>query len=624
MKRLPACRALATIILLAPAAALALINPRFTPNDLVAQSDQIFLVRLAAPAGGGETVTMNVVEALKGNKPDKAPVLNLAAAAQKEWAAKVGKEAATREAPALLFIGSRKEQGQPDEAAVKGAALQIDRMWVLLEPGKSGAWDMVRVDEKMQGTWDGGSDMLLKVVQHVLKHPDDIVPVIVGFDWAGMKSAGKVEGEVFGSQAVDLDGKGSFVFFVQSAGGDRLIGWDATRKEFADLTAARKLSAKSRAAAWGDFTGDGRLDLATWDGTTLRIIPQVADGTFGAGVEVAFKPEGGCASLAALDVGSGKRAGLLAATGKGPVVLRPDGEGYKAEPVPGAAGLVASLGVASGCVVADLDGDGVADVFQPFEKGTLVCKGKGGGAFAAPTKLEIGTEKGPAACCTGDYDADGLLDIYAMGAGCCHLWNNRGGLSFMEAFGHSGEMSYVAQPGGVACQTCDINNDGLQDVFLAIATEHPQLYFSRGFRSFGKSLSLVWENGDFTSECKNGTTAGTVADFNGDGAPDMAVVLTNGNVLVWLRAGEGDESRALGVQVMVTPATAGPVAVTGWNSQRCLGAWNVVPGAPGAFFGLSSPGIVKFKWQFPGGAPQERTVAVENKVKPVFLGADAK
>jgi hypothetical protein len=619
--------AAAAATILGSGAALALINPRFTPNDLIEQSNQILVVKLAKP-GADNVVAMTVVKAVKGQKPDKAIPLNLAAAAQQEWAKKIGEMAAERgDAPALLFIGERREQGQAEGQGAKGAALQIDRAWVVLDAGKDGAWNMVRVDDTLQGTWDGGSDMLLKAIDHIVKNPQDLVPVSANCDWAGTKKPGKIEGEVSAAGAVDLDGKGAFVLYVAAVAGDRLFAWDAGKKDFADATAGRKLGSRSRAAAWGDFNGDGKLDLASWDGAKLSVHLQAADGTFGGKpLEADFKPAGGCTSLAALDVGAGKRAGILAGTGKGPVLLRPEGEGFKAEPLPVPA---EELGQASAPLVVDLDADGWADVLAPFEKAALIFKGKGAGAFEAARKIEaLGTTKGPAVSSAADYDADGLLDVFMIGPGCCHLWNNRGNLTFAEAFGHSGEMCYTAQPSaGIASQSCDINNDGLPDLFVAFADEHPHIYFNRGFRSFGKALSLVWENADFTKEAGGGQRGAAVADLNGDGAQDLALVHADGTVQIWLRAvAEGADNRPLGAQVLLGAAagTAGPVTVTAWNDRRCLGALSVSPGSSGAFFGLAAAGSIKLRWQLPGGKPQEKTLEVEGKVRPVSLTADAK
>jgi hypothetical protein len=617
----------AALVVLGGASALALINPNFTPNDLVEQSEQVLVVKLSKPDAQNR-VKMEVVRALKGKKPEAA--LSLELPKDNDWAKKIGEVAGARGAdPVPLFIGKYKERGGEaggeGAEALEGGLLQLDRDWVVMQRGKDNVWHMVQVDAGKQGTWDGGSDMLIKEVEYILKNPDDRVPVEVGCNWSGFKTLpAKMEGAARVALAVDLDGKGSVVLHVGAVGGDRLFGWDAAKKDFADLTGARKLAAKSRSAAWADFDGDGRLDLASWDGAALTIHSQGADGIFGKPADAGVKLEGAVLSLAALDVGGGKRAGMLVGTDKGPVVVKPAPDGWKAEALAVPAETLAALGKASACLVADLDGDGWADVFQPFEKGGLIFKGKGAGAFEAPVKNDMGTGKDLAVSAVGDYDMDGQLDIYMVGPECCQFWNNRGGLKFAEVFGLSGEMCYTAQPGGVAVQTTDINNDGLQDLFIALTEGYPHIYFNRGFRSFGKALSIVWMNQDFMAETKEGQQTAVMADFNGDGAQDMAVVLKSGAVTVFLRAViGGDEAKPIQARVLLPAGagTAGPATVTGWSSQRCLGAWSVTPGSSGALFGLGSPGEVKLKWKLPGGAEGGTTVELEKGAKIITLPA---
>jgi hypothetical protein len=55
------------------------------------------------------------------------------------------------------------------------------------------------------------------------------------------------------------------------------------------------------------------------------------------------------------------------------------------------------------------------------------------------------------------------------------------------------------------------------------------------------------------------------------------------------------------------------VAVTGWIGKRCLGAWNVLPGAGQACFGRRDAGPVTLKWHLPGGKEQTKEVVLEKK-----------
>ncbi|MHC4914326.1 MAG: FG-GAP repeat domain-containing protein [Planctomycetota bacterium] len=601
----------AALVCLSAVTALALINPNFTPNDLVEQSETILAVKLHKP-NDKQQVKMEVVRVLKGKKPEGDLLMDLSAASQKAWAEHVGKLAAARgDDPVPLFIGKYREQDEGEEVeALEAGLLQIDRDWVVMDRGKDkGVWNMSHVDTKKQGTWDGGSDMLILAVAYLKDNPDDRVPVEIGCDWLETKKPGKVEGKVSTACAVDLDGKGKPALYVAATGGDRLYLWGG--KDFTDATGARKLSAKSAAAAWADFDGDGKLDLASWDGAALKVHLQGADGFGGKKIDAGFKPDGKVLSMLAVDAGVKGRPGVLVGTDKGPVLLTPADGGFKAAAL---AAPPADLGAASPRVVADLDGDGLYDVLQAFEKDGVVWTGKGGGKFEAPRKVGVATGKGVSRCCVGDYDADGLLEVYMIGPDCVRFWSNKGKLKFVDAFGHSGEMCYTAQPGGTGAGTCDLNNDGLQDIWVTYSSDLVHHYFNRGFRSFGKSLSTNWEHEEVQADTADGQQAGVFEDLNDDGGQDMALVLTNGNVLVYLREVWEDEP-PLSLRAVLAPKSpyAGPITVTGWNDKRCLGAWNLTAGSAGAPFCLAAPGKVKLKWKFPGGEEQTKTVELEEE-----------
>lgn len=190
----PWVRSILPIILLSLTSrcANALINPNFTPNILVDQSDTIQVVKLV-PADDESRIKIEVLETLKGAKAVDS-VLDLSTAAQKKWAEFIHQQAVQRKGtPVPLFVGKHRER-TPDlgmdfgadagragpgedarEAADAGseeALLNIDRAWVRLFKGKTGHWEMASVDEKLQGTWDGGSDMLIAATRWLLKHPD--------------------------------------------------------------------------------------------------------------------------------------------------------------------------------------------------------------------------------------------------------------------------------------------------------------------------------------------------------------------------------------------------------------------------------------------------------------------
>lgn len=613
-----------TIIFCGTTESYGLINPRFRPNDLIEQSDNIFEVLLNKP-DAAQIITLTIKNALKGEKLGKKPTINLASAAQPEWAAKIGEIAAARgDSPVLMFIGKRKQEGQGDEEAVKGAVLQIDRLWVVLDEGENGVWNMIKVDDTLQGTWDGGSDTLTRLVKHVIEHPDDLVPVEIGCNWESKLELGKCEGKVTGCQAVRLPGIESAVLHIASPIGDKLYAWDAKKGAFENLDTSRELTAKSEVCAWGDFNGDGKLDLASWNRKDFDIFYGTDAKTLKnekLQIDLKLLSDNKIISMISCDAGVDKKAGLIIGTEKSlPILLRPQDGTFVVSTLSGPSD---DLGKASQCLYADFNSDGFADILQPREKGSVIFKGKGKGLFEDGCVISNMATKGPSVATACDFDEDGLLDIFMIGPEICQLWNNRGSFIFAETFNFSGEMSYTAQPSlAIATAYCDINNDGLVDLFIAFSDEHPHLYFNRGFRSFGKALSMVWENGDFTSATESGQQAAAVADFNGDGAEDFALINKDGTIQLWIRSPENDsgaEPRGLRVALPAENGLNDPVLVEGWSDLRYLGARSIESGNSGAIFGLAEPGATKIKWKIGDNKAREKKNTIENRVKTLMI-----
>jgi len=158
----------------------------------------------------------------------------------------------------------------------------------------------------------------------------------------------------------------------------------------------------------------------------------------------------------------------------------------------------------------------------------------------------------------------------------------------------------------------DINNDGRQDALIAYGRSSPQVFFNRGFRSFGfaQTLNLGWPQ--LLPAAEAGQQSACFGDFDGDGAQDMVLALSNGEV--WLVHRENREREAL-MAVVTLPIGSlykGPLAVTGWIEQRCLGAWNVLPGVSQGCFGRTDAGPVTLKWRLPGAKEQARYVILES------------
>ncbi|MFO7898372.1 MAG: VCBS repeat-containing protein [Planctomycetota bacterium] len=459
-----------------------------------------------------------------------------------------------------------------------------------------------------------------------------MVPSAVGIGWeeAEPRQVAAIKGEVHGALGVGPKGDGRSYLHVLSTAGDRMFLYDREARKLKDVTGKLGLGSRSVAAAWGDFNGDGRIDLASWDGERLTTWLQNKRATFDA------KPSGAglseCIGLAICGVGRTMKAGLLASTTGVPVLLAPKGDGtFTAKPIADAH-KGGKLGTPHACLVADFDGDAVPDVLQPFEKGAIFFRGTSPGRFDDGKALEnLGTGEGHARINTGDYDHDGRLDVFVAAEEGCQVWHNLGGGAFAEAMEYTGEMKYISQPGARSGMTVDINNDGRQDVFITYMNREPQIFFNRGFLSFGHAHRPIdlQECGlfppknvpgkDEVVERKNkGQRAGLVRDLDGDGAQDMAIVLEDGSLWVYWRAVGGADP--LCVRAALPPGgPAGPVAVSAVRQGRSLGAWNVVAGTSPSFFGLVQEGPCLVKWRCPGSKPREKEIIVEGGLARYLL-----
>jgi len=602
------------MLALPPARAHALINPKFTPVNLVRESGVILELNFRPELRNGKLNAV-VKQVLKGKSESKSIEIDLTGTAYPDQARLLERRVKDWEArPVLMFIGGWSgkpgdQTGAPEEqpGESRKAYVHVEGMWLVLSEDDKGVWGFDEVSQPLVATWNGGTDMLLRAVSYILKDPAPEVPVKTGATWASAIQFARVPGKVSMLLPVDLNGDGLPMLFIASDQGDRLFAF--TGKTFQDVTAAHKLQSRSLAAAWGDFNADGRLDLVSWDGKTLTVHAQDRDGTFTASPGGDFRGE--CTGLGAVDIGTPGKAGVMISTNSVPLLLPPGAEGVPAAVVPDK-WPGGDLGRAGPCLAADFDGDGLCDILQLLARGSVLYRGVKPGAFGAPVACAVALGQGRTSACLGDWDADGLLDVFTTAEDGLRLWQNLGGGRFVESFKLSGELGYISKPGAVAGCTGDLNNDGRQDLVVLYPALAPQTFFNRGFRSFGISLSLDLERGELLAEAVKGQQAGCVADFTADGAQDLAMVLNDGQAVLLVRTPSGTD---LCVHAILPPNSgfAGPVTVSGAAEDRPLGAWNVYAGGSAGFIARPDAGPVTIRWQFPGQKPQTRTVILEHK-----------
>lgn len=207
----------------------------------------------------------------------------------------------------------------------------------------------------------------------------------------------------------EMDGDGRLDLLVPGDGGSAILkgNGDGTfdgRRSYDSGGNADTMSA-------GDVTGDGCPDVAVTntDNNTVSLFVSRGDGTLAPPTMLPFPNGVGACAMADLD-GDG-RAELIVAESNGVSVLRGTASG-----VGSPTHYDADTGGAVACVVADLDHDGIADVVVGHTgsaRGLVVFHGNGDGTLGAITPLPIDDEILSLIC--GDVTEDGFTDVIA----CC-------------------------------------------------------------------------------------------------------------------------------------------------------------------------------------------------------------
>ncbi len=272
----------------------------------------------------------------------------------------------------------------------------------------------------------------------------------------------------------------------------------------------------------GDFNHDGRLDLAVTNAGSddVSVLFGRGDGTFRP--QVRFAAPGLPQALVAGDFNGDGVLDLATADYRSQdvAVFPGRGDGTFEAPVRYALGA-APVALMTG----DFNGDGRLDLatanFRSNDVSVLL--GRANGTFQAPVRYEAGSN--PLAVAAGDFDGDGRLDLAtadSTGNDVALLFGRGDG-----TFGPPARRPVAAYPRALVAD--DFNNNGRTD--LALATQ------------FSGDVSILQGLGDGTLVSPDTISneihsTPLVADLNGDGAPDVAVINRAGEIL--LRYGRPD------------------------------------------------------------------------------------
>jgi len=288
----------------------------------------------------------------------------------------------------------------------------------------------------------------------------------------------------------------------------------------------------TRAAAWGDFNGDGYLDL--YVGFTRRSgVPNklyrndgkhFSDVALALGVDV----KGETRQVSWIDFDNDGRVDLFVAFRDAPNMLfHNEGDRF--------VDVAKDMGVDDprktvGAVWFDYNEDGRLDLFVANQDGTLNGLFRNDGNRFVDVAHEMGMDaygrrsnfgsNGPSVI---DFDNDGNLDLFVAGYGANFLFHNDGKGNFSNV---AAELGVAGGDRATPSNWGDYDNDGRPDLYVSSYIDKPVnerdfLYHNDGahFRDVIPPEIL-----------KHGATHGVQwADFDGDGALDLALANNNPN-----------------------------------------------------------------------------------------------
>lgn len=289
-----------------------------------------------------------------------------------------------------------------------------------------------------------------------------------------------------------------------------------------------------RGLSWGDFNGDGYLDLLGGS----NVMPPEPNRSF------IWKNEGGkhFADVAEaigltipkrisrqanwIDYDNDGQIDLYASNRSGPNQLFHN-QGGVFSPVFAQGGPTDTRPTVGSCWF-DYNRDGKLDVFLANQSGATDALWRNDGAGFTDVAPSLGLdargrkpEEGGVGCAIGDYDNDGLFDIFVAVYGANLLYRNKGDGSFAEIAKAAG----VDDAGhAVAAAWGDYDNDGYLDLYVTSYEGEPGkqtpldlLYHNNGKGGFEQVLTRnsLLNAGDHGVEW---------VDYDGDGALDLSVM----------------------------------------------------------------------------------------------------
>src|SRR5579872_528028 len=318
----------------------------------------------------------------------------------------------------------------------------------------------------------------------------------------------------------DFDGDGKIDIAVSLPGQEIVLLGNGNGTFQAGKTSAGVSGPMSAVAGYFNKNNNEHLDLVV-EGSATSILLGNGDGTFQAPATVASNTASATSgSLAAGDLNGNGNPDLILLLSGVAEVFEGNGDGTFSV---GKVYHPAVLGSLAGVAVADFNSDGKMDLAAA----DTVMLGNGDGTLQAWPAVAVSAS----AIAVGNFDKNGAPEVAALTGSAVSILANDGTGALSLAH------TYALQQQGMSIAVADINGDGNLDLVIAESNSS----------SANWSYSVLLGNGDGSFQAPafyqqnvapDGSTI-VIADFNGDGKPDLAFPAGSGTVAVLLGDGNG-------------------------------------------------------------------------------------
>ncbi|MFY0526282.1 FG-GAP-like repeat-containing protein [Archangium gephyra] len=270
--------------------------------------------------------------------------------------------------------------------------------------------------------------------------------------------------------------------------------------------------------ALADLDGDGRVDIATVEGSNIRIFHNTGGGTFTAQTSHTAGSSARLGPVAAADLNGDGRMDLVTSGDQFVRVLLNTGENTFAPPATYAMKTSARGRLALG----DLNADGKSDMAILDGTDLSVFLNAGNGTFGPPMHLEVGTSaitaSGPGSLGIADMNGDGWPELVTSAQDVFVFFNQGNG-----TFGAARRFSTWPFPAR-ASVVGDVDRDGARDVVIGM-----QGLFSPQYSLTPNVVAVMFNDGQghlgapvpFPSQTAPDFLA--LEDLDGDGGLEVAV-----------------------------------------------------------------------------------------------------